>query len=247
MSDQVVSQPPMIEIHGLVKAYGVLPVLRKLDLCVAKGEFLALLGPNGGGKSTLLRLLCGLTPPNEGQLLIGGWQLPREAHAVRAQIGLVSHEPLLYDTLTARENLEFFGDLYGLSRAETSERSAALLKRVGLAKRARDQVRTFSRGMQQRLSIARAMLHNPHILLLDEPYTGLDQDASEMLDELLRGAHHDGHTIVMVSHQLDRAASLSSRIVILSHGVIGFDCRERLETIELAEHYSRVTGKVSAQ
>src|SRR5688572_26592069 len=198
------SQSFLIETRALVKAYGLVPVLRKLDLAIEKGAFVALLGPNGSGKSTLIRLLAGLSRPTSGTILIGGWELPREAAAVRAQIGLVSHKALLYENLTARENLTFFSRLYNLSNRDTAARIPELLNRVGLGKRGDDLVRTYSRGMQQRLSIARALLHQPHVLLMDEPYTGLDQDASLILDELLIRAHQDGHTILMATHQLDR-------------------------------------------
>ncbi len=190
-------QNALIDIQGLVKAYDLLPVLRKLDLDIERGEFVALLGANGSGKSTLLRLLCGLSKSTAGVIRVGGWELPGETHAVRAQIGLVSHKPLLYENLSARENLAFFAHLYNLPTAQIEGRMNDLLQQVGLSKRGDDLVRTFSRGMQQRLSIARALLHNPDILLLDEPYTGLDQDASATLDTLLsgraRGRTHHSH------------------------------------------------------
>jgi heme ABC exporter ATP-binding subunit CcmA len=235
----------LIETRGLVKAYDLLPVLRKLDLAIERGEFVALLGPNGSGKSTLIRLLAGLSKPTAGTIHIGGWELPREAHAVRGQIGLVSHKPLLYDNLTARENLQFFSRLYNLA---DSTRIPDLLGRVGLAKRGDDLIRTYSRGMQQRLSIARALLHKPDVLLLDEPYTGLDQDASATLDDLLAETQHDGHTILMTTHQLDRAARSASRVLILSRGLIGYDSpASAQDASELASTYTRVTSQVSTQ
>jgi heme exporter protein A len=237
----------LIEIRGLVKAYAILPVLRKLDLDIERGEFLSLLGPNGSGKSTLLRLLAGLSRPTVGTIRIGGWEVPGEAAAVRAQIGMVSHKPLLYENLSARENLRFFARLYNLSYAEADTRIAHLLERVGLAKRADDLARTFSRGMQQRLSIARALLHDPAVLLFDEPYTGLDQDASSILDDLLITARADGRTIIMSTHQLDRAALLASRVVILSRGIIGHDSPTTgLDSLALASLYTRVTSLATA-
>ncbi len=236
----------LIEARALGKAYDLLPVLRKLDLAIARGEFVALLGPNGSGKSTLIRLLAGLSKPTAGTIHIGGWELPREALAVRAQIGLVSHKPLLYENLTARENLEFFARLYHLP--DISAGIITLLERVGLAKRGHDLVRTYSRGMQQRLSIARALLHNPSVLLLDEPYSGLDQDASLILDGILGEAQHDGHTILMATHQLDRAAELASRVIILSRGVIGYDApASAQDATELAATYTRVTSMATTQ
>lgn len=239
---------PLIETQSLVKAYDLLPVLRKLDLSITRGEFVALLGPNGSGKSTLLRLLCGLSKPTAGVIRIGGWELPDEAYAVRAQIGLVSHKSLLYDNLSARENLVFFARLYNLPSESIEERIRDLLGQVGLAKRAHDRVRTFSRGMLQRLSIARALIHNPEILFLDEPYTGLDQDASAVLDTLLRASQAAGRTILMSTHDLNRAAALPTRVIILSRGVIGYNQPSaELDPLALASIYTEVTSMTSAR
>jgi heme exporter protein A len=189
-----------------------------------------------------------LSKPTAGKILIGGWELPREAAAVRAQIGMVSHKPLLYENLTARENLEFFAGIYDLPRAKRDARIRQMLERVGLAKRAHDVVRTYSRGMLQRLSIARALLHSPHVLLLDEPYTGLDQEASAVLDGLLHDAHQDGHSIVMTTHELDRAARLAQRILILSHGMIGYDApTDGMDALQLAATYTEVTGAATTR
>jgi len=233
----------LIETRGLVKAFDLLVVLRKLDLQIQRGEFVALLGPNGSGKSTLLRLLAGLTRPSGGTIRIGGWELPGEAGAIRAQIGMVSHKTLLYENLTARENLRFFARLYNLDPSIRDKRMDALLRQVGLAKRGESLVRTFSRGMQQRLSIARALLHEPDVLLLDEPYTGLDQDAGATLDDLLAQAHSDGHTIIMTTHQNERAARIASRVVILHRGAIGYDSpASALAPHKLAAHYAQLTS-----
>ncbi|MCA9913186.1 MAG: heme ABC exporter ATP-binding protein CcmA [Anaerolineae bacterium] len=235
---------PVIEIENITKIYGYLPVLKQFNLTVEKGQFVALLGPNGSGKSTLLRLLSGLSKPTSGVIRIGGWEIPREAQAVRAQIGMVSHKPLLYDNLTARENLEFFGSLYNMRDAA---RIDSLLEQVGLSKRADSLVRTFSRGMQQRLSIARSLLQNPAVLLFDEPYTGLDQDAAQVLDDLLRAAQASGQTIVMVTHQLERAALLAERIIILSRGKVAHDSTHKIEPLELAAIYTQATGAATSR
>ena len=236
---------PIIEIQNLAKAFGYLPVLKKVNLQIERGEFVALLGPNGSGKSTLLRLICGLSKPTAGTITVGGWSIPGEAEAIRAQIGLVSHKALLYDNLTAHENLAFYAKLYNLKDSQTQIDD--LLERVGLSKRAHSLVRTFSRGMQQRLSIARALLHQPHVLLFDEPFTGLDQDAAVVLDTLLQDAHAEGHTILMTTHELDRAARLPSRIMILSRGTIGYDSTEPVDGMQLAQIYADTTGAVTAR
>lgn len=247
MTENVPSRP-IIQIEQLIKTYDLLPVLRKLDLDIHRGTFVALLGPNGSGKSTLLRMLAGLSRPTAGVLKIGGWQMPQEAAAIRAQVGMVSHRPLLYESLTAAENLRFFGRLYDLKGDELETRIDVMLTRVGLIKRKDDQAQTFSRGMIQRLTIARALLHDPDILLMDEPYTGLDQVAARILDELLLTSEEEGRTVVMATHQLDRAARLASRVVILSKGVVGYDrSTDGLDGHILAADYSEVTGAVTAR
>jgi len=208
----------MIQIRGLIKNYGPNAVLRGVDLHVREGEFVTLVGANGAGKSTLLRIIATLLPPTSGEALVGGWPLPKHAARVRQHIGLVSHQPLLYGDLTAAENLTFFARLYRLDNAD--ERVAQALKKVGLMARQRDAVSSFSRGMVQRLTIARATLHEPEILLLDEPYTGLDQDAVRLLDELLREEVGKGRTILMITHDLVHGLNLCHRTVILSRGKI---------------------------
>lgn len=213
----------LIEVEGLSKDFGWLPALRGLDFQLRRGEFALLLGANGSGKSTLLRLLCGLTRASSGQIRVGGWSLPGEAQAIRAQIGFLAHRPLLYDNLTARENLDFFAALYDLSQAERTERRDDLLRQVGLYERADGLVRGFSRGMAQRLSLARAMLHQPDILLLDEPYTGLDSAARDMLDGLLAAAHESGCAIIMSTHQLERLPENAQRALILADGKLAYN------------------------
>ena len=217
------SQGTIIEVEGLSKVFGMLPALRGVSFCVARGETVALLGANGSGKSTLLRLLAGLSKASAGTIRIGGWQMPGEAMALRAQIGLVAHRSLLYDNLSARENLAFYGRLYGMEREACHERGNQLLRQVGLARRADAQARTYSRGMKQRLSIARALLHEPDVLLLDEPYTGLDQRAARALDDLLAAARAEGRTIILSTHQLERLPQEAGRALILSRGQVAYD------------------------
>ncbi len=208
----------MIQIKGLVKNYGMNHVLRGVDLHVRPGEFVTLVGSNGAGKTTLLRIVATLQQATAGQVTIGGWLLPQHASRVREHIGLVSHQALLYGDLTAAENLTFFARLYRLENQQ--ERVATALKTVGLLARQRDAVSTFSRGMVQRLTIARATLHEPDVLLLDEPYTGLDQDAARLLDDLLRRESANGRTILMITHDLTHGLNLCDRVAILNRGKI---------------------------
>jgi heme exporter protein A len=208
----------MIEVKKLVKRFGLKTILRGLDFTVQPGEFVALLGPNGAGKTTFLRILATLSRPSLGQVKVAGHHLPHQAAQVRARLGVVSHMPLLYPDLTAEENLQFYARMYGIDGMEA--RITDVLDMVGLEHRRKDLVRTFSRGMQQRLAIGRAVIHDPEVMLFDEPYTGLDQDASEMLDEVLRSVAAKGRTVVMTSHDLARAEDLATRFDILSRGVI---------------------------
>jgi heme exporter protein A len=208
----------MIQVKRLVKRFGTKTVLHGLDFEVHPGEFVALLGPNGAGKTTFLRILASLSQPSLGEVWIGGHRLPQQAAAVRARLGVVSHVPLLYGDLTAQENLHFYGRLYGVPRL--ADRVAEVLEMIGLASRGRDLVRTFSRGMQQRLAIGRAVLHDPDVMLFDEPHTGLDQDAAAMLDQVLHSVAAQGRTVVMTSHDLVRAEALATRFDILSRGLI---------------------------
>ncbi len=208
----------MIEVTHLTKRFGVKTVLKNLDFQVSQGEFVALLGPNGAGKTTFLRILASLSRQTLGDVQIAGYSLPHQASAVRRRLGVVSHLPLLYGDLSAEENLRFYGRMYGVP--ELDRRILEVLELVGLASRRRDLVRTFSRGMQQRLAIGRAIMHDPEVLLMDEPHTGLDQDASEMLDTVLRQVAARQRTVVMTSHDLVRVADLASRFDVLSRGRI---------------------------
>lgn len=226
----------MITVKKLVKRFGLKTVLRGLDFEVQPGEFVALLGPNGAGKTTFLRILASLSRPSLGNVTVAGYQLPNEAAAVRARLGVVSHLPLLYGDLTAEENLRFYGRMYNIAALEA--RITEVLEMVGLEHRRRDLVRTFSRGMQQRLAIGRAVLHDPDVILFDEPYTGLDQDASSMLDEVLKTVAAKGRTVVMTSHDLVRAEDLATRFDILSRGVIAAStARNGLQNTNLLAFY----------
>ncbi|MCZ6531004.1 MAG: ABC transporter ATP-binding protein [Chloroflexi bacterium] len=230
----------MIEVRGLVKAFGVKPVLRGLDFQVAEGEFVAVVGPNGAGKTTLLRILTSMARPTMGEVRIAGLQLPRQSGAARKILGVVSHQPLLYGDLTADQNLRFFGRMYGVSNLD--DRISEVLSIVRMSARRYDLVRDYSRGMQQRLAIGRGILHRPELLLFDEPHTGLDPDAADMLDDLLIRVADEGRTVVMTSHDLTRAGELASRVDILSGGKIARSIkRGELDRGELNQLYYEVT------
>lgn len=228
----------MIIVKKLVKRFGLKTILRGVDFEVQRGEFVALLGPNGAGKTTFLRILASLSRPSLGEVNIAGYKLPQQAVHVRARLGVVSHLPLLYGDLSAEENLRFYARLYGI--IDYGVRIREILQMTGLETRRRDLVRTFSRGMQQRLAIGRAVLHDPDVLLLDEPYTGLDQDASSMLDDVLKTVAAQGRTIVMTSHDLARAEELATRFDILSRGVIAASStRRQLKKTDLLTFYKQ--------
>jgi len=211
-----VSGTPLVEATGLTKRYGVATVLDRVSLSIAAGESIALFGPNGAGKTTLTRILATASRPTSGSLAIEGrpvrWHDPR----IALRIGWVSHATFLYDDLSALENLRYFAKLHGI--AASAERAEALLEELGLAARADDAVRTFSRGMQQRLSVARALLHDPALLLLDEPFTGLDPYAARVLHALLARLHAAGTTLVLTTHDFEQGLRLSDRFVVLAKG-----------------------------
>ncbi len=233
----------MITVKKLVKRFGPKTVLRGLDFEVESGEFVALLGPNGAGKTTFLRILASLSRPAMGEVQIAGFFLPGQASAVRRRLGVVSHLPLLYGDLTAEENLRFFGRMYAVT--DLNARITEVLEMIGLAPRRRDLVRTFSRGMQQRLAIGRAVLHDPDVMLFDEPHTGLDQDACVMLDTVLQEVAARGRTVVMTSHDLARTADLASRFDVLSRGkIVASVRRDEMETTDnlLAYYREAVSG-----
>jgi len=208
---------PVIEIRALSKRYGPIAAVDELDLDIDRGESVLLLGPNGAGKSTLLRMLSGLTRPTSGTLRVfGGSPTGSSGSAVRRRLGLLSHQTFLYDHLTAIENLEFCARLYGVEHPDRVARAA--LRDVDLEDRSSELVQGFSRGMQQRLAIARSILHRPDLLLFDEPYTGLDRDASRRLSDSLRALRRQGRTCVMTTHDFSSGLAVADRIVVLASG-----------------------------
>jgi heme exporter protein A len=206
----------VLEARGLGRSFGRVRVLRDVDLTLAPGEALAVAGPNGAGKTTLLRLLAGLMRPTAGEIRVLGRPLASDAGQARRALGLVSHQSLLYDDLTLLENLIFAARLYGLARPR--EAAIAALESAGLAERADESPRRLSRGLAQRAAIARAMLHQPRVLLLDEPFTALDATSAERLREELRRRLAEGLGLVIVTHHLSEVWTVATRIAVLVEG-----------------------------
>ena len=230
---------PYLEIKGLKKTYSLKPILRGIDFVLDQGECMVLLGANGAGKTTLLRILACLTKPGAGTIRVGGLDIVREAQDVRHLVGFVGHQPNLYDELTVLENLLFFGRMYSVRQVH--EQAVTLLQQVGLARRASERVGTLSRGQIQRLSLARALLHSPQLLLLDEPDAGLDDEGVELLEELLREHTERGGTTLFTTHNFERAVKFSDKICILSRGrVVSQQATSGLEPGGVRQAYQEV-------
>jgi heme exporter protein A len=206
----------LLEARGLHHRFGRVRILHGLDLALAPGEALAVIGPNGAGKTTLLRILAGLMRPTSGEVRVMGRPLGRGDHQARRAIGLLTHQSLLYDDLTLLENLTFAARLYQLDRPPEVARAA--LDRAGLEERADELPRRLSRGLLQRAAIARALLHAPEVLLLDEPFTALDAPAADRLRSDLRSRLAQGRGLVLVTHHLAEAWELASRVAVLVGG-----------------------------
>ncbi len=212
---------PAVRISHLTKSLDERPILRGIDLEIGAGEYVAVLGANGAGKSTLLKLLASLLTPTSGTIDLFGQPLTSGSVALRTKFGLIGQDAMLYRELSARENLLFFARLYSLSNP--ADRADRMLKMIGLLDRADDAVKRFSRGMIQRVSIARALLHDPELILADEPFAGLDAPSIAALENLLAKLSIAGKTIILVNHDIDQTFRLAERIVVLRQGVIAID------------------------
>ena len=210
-----------IDVQGLSKSYGRTQVLRDLDLQVPWGQTLTVLGPNGSGKTTLIKMLTTLAKPDSGEIHINGLSTRRAGVRVRRVIGVVTHEPLLYDGLTGTENLRFFARMFALDHIE--ERISAVAAQMGVTNRLDARVGTLSHGMRRRFSIARALLHSPRVLIMDEPESGLDQRALGLLETLIADETNTDRTILMTTHNFERGIALADRVAILSRGRIAYD------------------------
>ena len=229
-----------LEVRDLSRTFGARKALDGVSFDLPAGAFLSIFGPNGAGKTTMLKVLSTLTTPSKGKASVLGLDVLEDAVELRERIGFISHNPLLYPDLTAEENLEFFADLYCIDNP--AARVKELLTAVELNHRKLDAVRTFSRGMIQRLSIARALLHKPEGIFLDEPYSGLDPHAMDILDSLIASVREE-HTFVMISHDLQKGLELCSHALILAKGkVVLFEEREASDPDVFAATYRATVG-----
>jgi ABC-2 type transport system ATP-binding protein len=211
---------PVIEVEKLVKKYGERVAVNEVSFSVQEGEIFGLLGPNGAGKTTTISILATLLPPDGGKVIIGGYDLAREANKIKPLIGFVPQELALYPTLSAWDNLAFFGRIYGLRGNALKERIATALDMVGLRERAGDAVRTFSGGMKRRLNIAASLLHRPRILFLDEPTVGVDPQSRNFIFEHIERLKAEGMTIIYTTHYMEEAERLCDRVAIMDEGRI---------------------------
>jgi heme exporter protein A len=227
--------PPIVEVAELTRAFGSRIAVAGVTFSIGAGECLALFGPNGAGKTTLLRVLAGLLKPSSGNARISGIPLPGGSLA-RARVGLISHHTMLYDALTPRENVSFAARLYGVRTP--SDRVDDALRRMSMLDRADTPVRSLSRGMQQRVSIARAMVHSPQIVLADEPYSGLDDSGARALTALLRDLLSAGTSIIIVTHNLLEGLSLATDAAVMQRGkFVRYDSADRVDAASYATLY----------
>lgn len=223
-----------IETRGLEKQFGFFPVLMGVDLAVEQGEFLTIFGPNGAGKSTLLSILSTFIKPGGGEVLVAGFDVSREKQRIRKLIGFISHNTMLYENLTALENLEFIGAFYDVT--DLKEKCLDILQKVELYAKKDALVSTLSFGTRQRLAIARTLLHDPRILFLDEPYSGLDYGGAAILTSIL-GSMKADKTIVMTTHNVYEGLSLCDKVAILDHGEVVYRSAQKPARDEFQDIY----------
>ena len=211
----------IFKAENINKFFGRVRVLCDINLKLREGQFLTIFGANGAGKTTLLKIIATLLRPNSGNIYINGIDINKDSERLRKDIGFISHNTFLYNTLTAYENLKLFGMLYNVKNPD--EQVKYVLNKVGLLRRSSEAIRNFSRGMHQRLAVARAFLHNPSLLLLDEPYTGLDQKASTVLNQILKNLHDEGKTAIITTHNIEQGLEIADKVAVLSRGYVVYE------------------------
>ncbi len=227
----------VLRTERLTKRFDRLTAVQDLDLEVREGEVFGFLGPNGAGKTTTLRLLCALISPTSGTAEVAGYRLGQDDEAIRASVGILTEQPGLYERQSAQDNLLFFAELFGLSRALARSQTERYLRLMGLWDRRTEAVATFSRGMKQKMAIARAAIHEPRIVFLDEPTTGLDPDAARTVREFISQIRGEGRTVFLCTHNLDEADRLCDRIAFFRRSIIRIDTPAKLR----AELYGHAT------
>ena len=231
----------MIEAHALTRRFGTFTAVSQLSLSVPAGSVLALLGPNGAGKTTTVRMLAGLLAPTEGEATVAGYDIRHEPDAVRACVGLMTDVPGLFEQMTVPAYLDFFGNIYGMSSAERSRRINELLELFELTEYGRKKMVGFSKGMKQKVALARALLHEPAVLFLDEPTSGLDPLAARTVRELIVGLKHSNRSIILCTHDLDEAERLADQVAIIRKGkIVACDTPALLRERASGETYVRV-------
>lgn len=232
----------LVSLQNVYKTYGHVTALKNISFDIQEGSFISIFGANGAGKSTLLKILSNQTRPSKGEIYYSSISAKKLQDSYRKKFGVISHQPFLYENLSALENLTFYGNLYGIKNAE--KRAEELLKKVDLYNRRHDAIRTFSRGMLQRVSIVRALIHNPEMIFLDEPYTGLDSVASASLTAILKEQLEGNKTILMVTHDLKIGLELSSKVIIMKKGEIVYsEDRCNIDETSFEKLYISYAGK----
>ena len=233
----------MLGAEGVEKRFGRVSVLKKASFELHEGEIVALIGPNGAGKTTLLKILATQLRPTSGRVTIDGNDAFDDLQLTRRKIGVVAHQPYTYDHLTVEENLVYYGRMFGMSKPESRERAIALEERLGLGLRRNDASMILSQGMRQRLSIARALMHGPSLLLLDEPFSNLDSAATRVLGDLLLDLRKDGKGVLIITHDLARLPGLADRALIMVDGRVCESVDLKAAGCDLAASYSCAIGE----
>lgn len=232
----------MVSVSGLIKAFGERQALKGLGLEIAHGEHVVIFGPNGAGKTTLIKVLATIMKPTSGNVRINGLDMRTDVVSIRRSIGVVTHQTFLYPHLTAEENLRFYAQMYAVP--DSRERIREMVSAVGMTSRLHDRVGTLSRGMQQRIAIARSLLHRPALMLLDEPESGLDQQSAPILWEIMQSEGEVRRTTILTTHHLERGLELADRILIMTDGDIVHQALKRDMDLKcLKDTYLEMTGE----